>query len=163
VFPPLRLIRFILPLLVLLSMITVAIAQDLARYCNSRFGFCVEYPKYLGIEPAPTNNDGRRFYDPDGFLLIASGINNALDETLQTEMLSQKGEFDKVTYQKVGKNWYVLSGVKGSEILYLKTYVGGGSINHLYIRYPVQMKSTYDKIVDVVSRSFVPGSLSSAH
>ena len=123
-FAPLRLIRFILLLLVLVSMTTVAIAQDLARFCNSRFGFCVDYPKNLVIEPAPTNNDGRRFYDPDGFLMIASGINNALDETLQSEMLSQQGEFDKVIYRKVGKNWYVLSGLKGSEILYLKTYVG---------------------------------------
>ena len=162
-FPCRVLIRCFLSLCVLVTWTTAAVAQDLARYCNSRFGFCVEYPKGLEMEPPPANNDGRRFHDSDGFWMIASGINNVQDDTLQSEMSSDKDEFDTITYEKVGKNWYVLSGMKGSDILYLKTYAGKGSINHLYMEYPAQMKNRYDNAVKAISGSFVPGSLNSAH
>ena len=138
-------------------------AQEYGRYCNSRFGFCVEYPMHFGIEPAPENNDGRRFYDRNGFTMTVSGINNALNNTLQSEMQSQSRDFDDVTYHSIGDNWYVLSGYKDTHILYLKTYMGGGSINHLYIKYPAQLKAEYDEIITRVSRSFLPGRIEDAH
>lgn len=157
-------ISFIIGILVILLLsVTVPVnAQDYTRYCNARYGFCVDYPKEFGMEPSPDNGDGRQFYDNNGFILIASGINN-INNTVQSEMRSQVENFDKVTYQKMGKNWFVLSGYKDTNIIYIKAYVGKGSTNHLYIRYPVNLKADYDKVIARVSRSFSPGRINTAH
>ncbi len=140
-----------------------AFSWSYASYCNNRFGFCVEYPDFLVNDRSSANNDGRQFRDDQDFLMIASGINNILEDTVRSEMTSQSKRFDKITYQARGKNWFVLSGYKGSTILYLKTYVGRASINHLYLQYPLCNGSSYNDIVKVISRSFTPGDLENAH
>ena len=137
--------------------------QKYTRYCNPRYGFCVNYPAHLRMEPPPVNGDGRGFNDGQGFSLTASGINNVLDGTLESEMKEMSEEFDKVTYRIKGDNWFILSGFKGADILYIKGYVGKGSRNHLYISYPANRKEAYDKIVSEVSRSFKPGRLDQSH
>ena len=131
--------------------------QAYTKYCNSRFGFCVSYPVNFGMSPAPDNNDGREFYNREGFSMTASGMYNVLENSLKAEMKSQEEDFDTVTYRKVKNNWYVLSGYKDDNILYLKTYMGKETIYHLYIRYPARLKKEYDKVVSRVSRSFKPG------
>ena len=138
-------------------------AEDYQRYCNARFGFCVEYPARLTMAPPPVNDDGRVFTDGQGLRLTASGSNNVMDETLESERLSQEREFDRVSYRRDGSNWYVLSGYKGDKIIYLKTFVGRGSINHLYISYPACKKAEYEEMVTRVSRSLVPGELDEGH
>jgi hypothetical protein len=47
--------------------------------------------------------------------------------------------------------------------VYRKTFVGNGSINHLYIEYPARLKAKYDEIVAKVVRVFKPGSLEVGH
>lgn len=69
---------------------------------------------------------------------------------------SQEEDFDTVTYCNVKNNWYVLSGYKDDNILYIKTYMGKENIYHLYIRYPISLKKEYDEIVLEASRSFKP-------
>ena len=138
-------------------------SQKFSQYCNERYGFCVGYPTGLIMDEPPVNGDGRKFHDAQGFVLIASGINNVLDDTFASTMQSQLQEFDNVTYKATGKNWFVLSGTKGSDILYLKTFVGKGSKNDLYIEYPASQKAAYDTIVGEISRSFKPGDLNEYH
>jgi hypothetical protein len=145
------------------AIICPALAQSYKKYCNARFGFCVEYPANFGMEPAPTNGDGREFTDGEGFRLSISGINNIMHENLKSEMLSQEQNFDTISYRTSGNNWYVLSGLKGNEIIYLKTFVGKGSINHLYVSYPSRLKAEYENQVAQISRSFVPRGLDEAH
>jgi len=138
---------------------TLARADDFSRYCNGRFGFCVDYPTGLVLEPEPDNGDGRRFHDSAGFLMMASAMTNASDDTLEREMNSQAGGFDRITYQAKGKDWFVLSGSKGSHILYRKTYIGPGAVNRLYFEYPATLNKKYNPIVTKISRSFEPGDL----
>ena len=110
----------------LLCSATSVSSQNYSRYCNDRYGFCVDYPSNLTMEPPPANNDGRRFHDSRGFMLIVSGINNVLENTIDTEMKSQSKDIDKITYRKKGKNWFVLSGYIGSDIVYLKLFTQYG-------------------------------------
>lgn len=146
-----------------LCVVSSAYSESFARYCNPRYGFCVEHPSTLSKKPDSDNGDGRAFYDSSGFQLIASGINNALDDTLETEMKSQGRNIQKITYQMKRKNWFVLSGYIGSDIVYYKTYVGKGSINHLYIRYPAKLNAKYSDVVTKISQSFKPGDLDEGH
>lgn len=131
------------------------------KYCNLVFEFCVDYPAGLIANPPPANGDGLEFHDSKGFLFVASGINNASDDTVKTEMESQMESLDKITYQATGRDWFVLSGRKGSDVLYLKSYVGKGSINHIYIKHPdtPQANSEYAKYISVISESFKPGDI----
>ena len=138
-------------------------AETYKKYCNARFGFCVEDPARLTMAPPPVNDDGRIFSDGHGLRLTASGINNVMDATLQSERLSQERQFDRISYQSGGSNWYVLSGYKDDTIIYLKTFVGSGSINHLDISYPARIKVEYEDMVTRVSCSFVPGRLEDGH
>jgi hypothetical protein len=144
-------------------LIDPASAQTYQKYCNDRFGFCLVYPAHMDQEPPPVNNDGRVFYDRQGFRLTASGINNVLEDTLASERLSQERHFDLVSYRADGKDWYVLSGYKGDNIVYLKTYVGPGSINHLHLSYPARLQAAYADLVTRISRSFTPGNLQELH
>lgn len=141
----------------LMASVTMASAQEYSRYCNPRYGFCLNYPASLSMNPPPENGDGISLYDNHDFTLTASGINNVMNGTLESEMIAQKNDLDRVTYSTVGKNWYALSGIKDDHIIYMKTYAGKGSYNHLYIEYPANLKAEYDKVVILVSKSFVPG------
>ena len=138
-------------------------SQEYARYCNARYGFCLEYPGHLIPDTPPENGDGRKFHDKDGFMMISAGINNVLEDGLNSEMSLQGKDFDTITYRAHGKKWFVLSGYKGSSVLYRKTFVGKGSINSLYMQYPSQSAAAYGKMVTGISRSFKPGDLARAH
>jgi len=134
--------------------------QAYTKYCNDRYGFCVEYPVNLGMKPAPTNNDGRVFYDSEGYSMRVYGSYNALDHSIKAEMKEEEKGFDIVTYRAAKNNWYVLSGYKDDDIIYLKTYMSRNKeiFYHLHISYPAKFKTEYNKIVSKVSKSFKPGS-----
>lgn len=157
------------PLIVAVALIFLASyavplkAQQYDRYCNARYGFCVSYPSNFRMEPPPENDDGRRFDGPNGLIMTASGINNVLERTVQTEMSSQGDSFDTITYRAKGRNWFVLSGHKGANIVYIKTFVGSGSMNHLVFEYPASLSAKYAGIVAKVARSFKPGNLGAVH
>ena len=136
------------------------------KYCNARFGFCISYPASLLMDKAPENDDGRKFDNGNGLEMTASGINNATHDTLASEMRSARDDFERVTYQAKGTNWSVLSGLKKGAtdtIIYLKTFIGRGSVNHLEITYPVAQKAGYRTVVGNIARSFKPGQLGVAH
>ena len=138
-------------------------AQNNLQYVNERYGFRVSYPSFLISAPAPANGDGIRMYDKKGFVLVASGINNVSEITFQSELDSQWEGIGKITYGVRGDNWFAISGFKGDKIIYIKSYIGSGAINHLYIEYPKDQKDKYDKIVEPISKSFTPGDLTQNH
>ncbi len=97
--------------------------QAYTKYCNSRYGFCVEYPVNFDMKPAPTNNDGRVINDTKGYSMRVYGSYNALDHSIKDEMEDEEKGLDIVTYRAAKMNWYVLSGYKDNDIVYLKTYM----------------------------------------
>ena len=99
-------------ILLLGAMTHVNAQQAYTKYCNARYGFCVEYPVNYGTEPASYNNDGRVFYDNEGYSMRAYGSYNALENSLEAEMREGEKEFDVITYRVSKNNWYVLSGYK---------------------------------------------------
>lgn len=129
------------------------------KYCNARYGFCVEHPVTFGKEPAPLNNDGRAFYDGEGYFMRAYGSHNALEHSIKAEMRSEEKGFDVITYRTAKNNWYVLSGYKDNDIVYIKTYMSKDKrvFYHLRIKYPAKFKREYNNIVSKVSKSFKPG------
>ena len=138
-------------------------AQNSLNYVNERYGFHLNYPVFLVSAPKPANGDGIRMYDKKGFVLVASGINNSSGETFQSELNTQWENIGKISYGVRGENWFAISGSKGDKIIYIKSYIGTGAINHLYIEYPIDQKGRYDKIIESIAKSFMPGDLSKGH
>ena len=145
------------------------------KYCNARFGFCVYHPASVGWRDQqgvwhagnqgaePENGDGSKFDNGNGLEMTVSGINNTDHGTVQSEMREARKEFDKVTYRAHGKNWFIMKGQKADVIIFLKTYVGRGSVNHLRIEVPVPQKDNYSQVVMNIAGSFSPGKLSIPH
>jgi len=129
-------------------------SEEYVEYCNERFGFCVHRPYALGIEPPPLNNDGRSFYNNEGFLLRVYGGYNALQESFAGHIRNLKGEFDTVTYEQNKHNWAVLSGHKGDKILYIKVIFEDETFYTLWIEYPTNDKNLYSSDTSVISKSF---------
>jgi hypothetical protein len=153
-------------LYVIILLITLSVkseTQNNSQYSNVRFGFHISYPSFLISSTAPANGDGIRLYDKKGFVVVASGINNESEITLQSDLDAQWESIGKITYGVKGNNWFAISGVKENKIIYIKSYIGTGAINHLYIEYPWEMKDKYDKIVESISKSFTPGDLTENH
>ena len=138
-------------------------AQNNLRYVNERYGFQMSYPAFLISAHIPANGDGMRMYDKKGFVLVASGINNESEITFQSELETQRESIGKINYGVRGNNWFAISGVKENKIIYIKSYIGTGAINHLYIEYPKDQKDRYDKIVETIAKSFSPGDLNKNH
>jgi hypothetical protein len=128
-------------------------------YTNERFGTAVEIPRYLFklVEPPPTNGDGREFKSADGARLwiSASYAPSVVTDTFQEykEWALEHAELDRVTYKAEGKNWLVLSGPKGSTVVYRKVFEGCGAAHEVHIEYPAQRKALYDQVIARLSKS----------
>ncbi|MFN3926008.1 MAG: hypothetical protein ACK4QL_01505 [Pseudanabaenaceae cyanobacterium] len=132
------------------------------RYCNSRFGFCVDYLKTFRIDPPPANGDGRRFTHGNLEMIVSGRFNvfqQNLDSVRRESIFCANGIRPIVTYQFVGKNFFVVSGFCGNQIFYRKVYVGRENINSLYFQYPKHDKNLYDSLVTHIANSFQAGEL----
>ncbi|OBU88223.1 hypothetical protein [Chromobacterium subtsugae] len=132
------------------------------NYANVRFPFSIPYPKGLLIPgEEPDNGDGLAFTSPDGqTVMTASGINNANDDTLQSEYRddlkrpSESGQPRKVAFKTIKKDWFVISGTEGDKIFYQKTYLVDDQFMTFDIRYPASQRAKWDPIVAHISKQF---------
>ena len=152
-------LRWYCVFLLSLVLCSSAFGQAYSLYCNGRYGFCINIPMGLKPGPQPQNGDGQGFRNRNGFRVLVLGSNNIFGETLRTKIDKASKDFSRLTYRSTGPNWFILSGFKGQKILYIKTYLGKGSLNTLYIEYPSSLKIRYDEDVTILSKTFKPGNL----
>jgi len=96
-------------------------ADDIAYryYSNSRFKFCIPYPKNFNVGQAPENGDGRVFSGKNAELRVSGSWKNWEIKELFENSKEWK---HTVTYERLGNNWFVLSGYdKNGKIYYQKT------------------------------------------
>jgi hypothetical protein len=65
------------------------------------------------------------------------------------------------SYQAHGADWLVVSGTHGSQIYYIKEFIGSTNMDVLSISYPAADKNHWQSMVSDVSHSFKSGSLGS--
>ena len=127
-----------------------------ATYKNARFGYSLQYPTFLAPQPEAQNGDGRRFLSRDGkTILTVFGRHNAFDRTLRAEhakaLADWRKDGAKVTYSRVGKGYFALSGYVGGNIFYEKTLMKRDQFHTFFYEYPRAQK----KVMDApVNRSF---------
>lgn len=132
-------------------------------YQNARYGTFISYPgSYFVADAPPGNGDGRHFTASDGqaeFMVFAQY--NAMGQATAdlAEEAKSLGGYDRVTYEKVGAGWYVLSGYRGDRIFYRRGIDEGpdGLVQVFEISYPAARKAEFDPVVSYMADSFGPG------
>ncbi|TGQ72623.1 hypothetical protein EN829_009050 [Mesorhizobium sp. M00.F.Ca.ET.186.01.1.1] len=128
-------------------------------YVNARFGTVCTFPDEIfnDRQPEPDNGDGQQWLSADGASLTCSGILNVDNDTPKGFVAAEKASTEPnytVTYSKTGKNWAVVSGLKGGNIFYERRLFGkDGVIRTVWIEYPPTVKSKYDPLVGAIASS----------
>ena len=147
---------------------TLANANTIETYYNSRFYFSIDYPSDIFLNKFfPTNGDGIRATNSSKTVtLTASGSYMvASDNIVEVYKLYTKWKKEdkdiKLTYKVQKENWFVFSGYnhKNKSIFYEKRFCYGDDENVLvlvgyYFEYPIKEKEKYTKWIKVFNESF---------
>ena len=133
-------------------------------YCNNRFEFCVDYPKDLLLkQPESTNGDGCVFKNQKGetVLTVFGRINTnaeaemiSLSAQFNEDLASYNNESSRVTYQKLSKSFYVISGLKDNKIFYQKTILNADAFNYAILEYDTVDSSIFNTVSSRIFSSF---------
>ncbi|MDG4881527.1 hypothetical protein [Mesorhizobium sp. WSM4884] len=143
----------------LLTIVTTAAVAKPFTYVNARFGTSCTFPDEIFsiTEAEPENGDGQQWSAPDGASLTCSGIYNIDNDTPKGFVADEKantGPGYEITYNKTGKNWAVLSGIKGDKVFYERRLFGkDGVIRSVWIEYPSSLKAKYDPLTGAIATS----------
>ena len=123
-------------------------AEPTTSAYNERFGFSITYRPDLfgeavdnsadGSGPAAALSNGRAGFSTSGMFAIETLTESYNDELAKTGQV--------ITYKTINlsQNYFVVSGYRGGNVFYEKSYVIDGVIKTLSIWYDAKLKSTYD-------------------
>lgn len=139
--------------------------EGYTTYTNGRFGFSVAYPSEFLLSEQSDNGSGASFVNDstEDISINTWGQNNTNGETAQSALSRLEDSIGIEGYTAVGDNWFVYSYEINGEVVYLKEYVGAGSIVGMSITYPRSMSSEGDRMVEIMEPTFEPGDISSTH
>jgi hypothetical protein len=133
----------------------VAAPAAMLRYDNARYGYSIAYPAELIPEPESANDDGRAFHSSDGQVRVLVWANyNALSQT-PTE-LAKQAEGDcgaSPSYQRIAANFFAMSCVADTRIIYQKTLIHGDLTMSFLITYPVSAGAQWGAVTTLMANS----------
>lgn len=104
---------------------------EMAKYCNNRFDFCIEYPADIFTEKMlSANGDGVELTNADGnAYLLASGANNVIKTSVEAEyknfmnyIVHTEGQVKEIDSQRVG-NMLEISVQTGNRYIFYRSYI----------------------------------------
>ncbi|MDZ4843437.1 MAG: hypothetical protein SH859_15030 [Hyphomicrobium aestuarii] len=131
---------------------------------DKRYGFQLAYPADVLMPiDTPSGAEGRVLQSADGKakLLVATFINEqklSLDAYRQF-LLDGNYAGTKIDYAPQRNRWFVLSGERGEFTFYERVTFscGGELINSWAMIYPTAQKKLYDRVVDIVHKTYAAG------
>ena len=138
--------------------------DDWATVKNDRHGFTIAYPiDVFEQKAAPTTDEGRVLVSKDGKAkLLIGAFDNAENTSLNDYrdfLLQGQWSGAAIDYSPVRNKWFVLSGTRNGEIFYERVSFtcGGKLINSWAMTYPESDKKTYDRVLEAIARTYLPG------
>lgn len=135
------------------------LAEGNDEYCNARYKYCIWYPRTMTPGPEAQNGDGRIFKEGQTSITVyGSGNWNAdgdvvsLKEKYTEDIREQKD--CKITYTKLGKTFYVLSGIKKGHIFYQKTMQLTDAFGTAILEYQPADSNRYKNLADLILQGF---------
>ena len=138
-------------------------AQNDDSYCNARFGYCLDYPNFLNPQPESQNGDGRIFINKKGeevlrvfgrLNLDAEGETISMEKQYKTDILDNTNKNSVITYKKLSKTYFVLSGYRNGKIFYQKTILKNDAFAFAILEYPKYEQEIYSKVSTQIFKSF---------
>ena len=145
----------LLGLLLLAITLTSADARPQGPSALQRYGIGAIIPQGWKLQPPDANWRGKRFVSENGDAWLA--LYNAPADVSTAEHMkwvaSARGE--RITYQRQGRSWIVVSGFKGDRIFYRKAMLacGNRSWHHIAFEYPAEEKRAFDRLVTRTSHA----------
>ena len=167
--------------LVVTSLLTFAVASPLLAerrdyswiaFRDGRLGFSFEYPSALfsaeagdptdALKDLTSRRSGQVFRSRDGKAYLQAA---AFENTQRLGAAAYKAQVagstyrgTRITYERVGENFFVLSGIRGTDEYYERvTFTCGGRLINVWtMTYPIANRDLYDKIVEEIARTFRP-------
>jgi hypothetical protein len=139
------------------------IADGYKSYCNSRFQYCIDYPDFLIPKPESENGDGRIFENKKGAKILtvfgrinqdADGNPLSLKTQFESDIKTMQENRKNITYKKLGKTFYVLSGTDNEKTFYQKTIIKKDAFCFAILTYSKQGKMLYDSVTGHIAASF---------
>lgn len=139
--------------------------DDFVVFTNARYGYSFAYPEDFVSLDVSANGDGLTLAsDSTGTIRIeAWGTNNVFDETVSERLKEMEDSIGIDGYTASGNTWYVYSYNTNGRVIYMKEYVGEGSIVNLTISYPESSSEFGDRLVEIMEPSFDPGDIFKSH
>lgn len=139
--------------------------DDFVVFTNARYGYSFAYPEDFVPLDVSANGDGLTLAsDSTGTIRIeAWGTNNVFDETASERLKKMEDSIGIDGYTASGNTWYVYSYNTNGQVIYMKEYVGEGSIVNLIISYPESSSEFGDRLAEIMEPSFDPGDISESH
>ena len=156
----LKMKTFCLFVVVLLSVEIVAAQVKYSTYTNRCFGYSLQYPSTLRMQPADVTGSGRIFLSKDKDIEMGVWAHyNSLYRSVEEEFDEELKRYgNAISYKRILKNGFVVSGVKDGTIFYQKTLYHKFKSTDVYftftIEYPSERYKLYNAIVVKMSRSF---------
>jgi hypothetical protein len=133
-------------------------------YRNAQHGFMIAWPSdVFPAEPARDSEDGQVLVSRDGAakLMMAAFLNEqgvSLAD-YRRQLLEENYAGVEIDYAPVRDRWFVLSGVRDGVMFYERvTFTCGGKlINSWAMLYPAAERKRYDRIVEAVAKTYMPG------
>ena len=143
-----------------LSAVATATATSTLRYekwVNYRFGIHFDVPSGMTPGQEPANGDGRHFTSANGDVSVTVyGENNALFRSVKQQMdnsLSFARKPAVVTYRRVAKTWYVVSGYEAGKIFYERCIYHDQQFDTIRIVYPKKDAARFNPIAAHIAAS----------
>jgi hypothetical protein len=135
-------------LLPAVMMILAVSAQ--AKMPDKSWDYHLIVPSDWKLLPEDPTSHERRFVSPSGDAWLALSAQPADREPIQVHIAHvRQHENERITYEREGQNWIVVSGYDGDRIFYRKAMLacGGQVWHHLAFEYPATQKRAFDDFV----------------
>ncbi len=142
------------------------VSPQYETYCNTKYGYCVDYPsKILLPQGESGSGDGQVFEskDKENSLTIYRDLRDNMDPDVKFDIataykedidVSESRTHKTVTYKKLGKTFYIVSGYEGKKIYYQKTFLSeDGQLVTCRLVYLERDKLLYNTLLDHIMKS----------
>lgn len=170
--------RIVLVALAVVSLAPASAAQrrpnaqpEWQSFKDDRLGYLFAYPSEVfktedgdptePLKARTQKRSGQVFRSKDGKAFLQTAAFDNFEKVSVAEykakvVASYKGA--KIEYERLGPNFFVLSGVRGKDTFYERVYFtcGGRVISAWSMNYPLAEAALYDRIVEAFSRSYRP-------
>lgn len=136
-----------------------------STYTNGRFGYSVAYPSDYVLSQEYEDGSGVIFTNAsrDDMTITVWGQNNTYSEMAKSMLSGFQESIGAEGYTASGDDWFVYSYEMDGQVVYLKEYVGSGSMACMSITYPKSMSAEGDAMVETMEPTLEPGDISVSH